>query len=96
MFREIAGAHATYFSGTSPVDLAGAVRSWLQAREKGETPPSTGLRVQNWAESADQLKNILAGNAVYRLWPDRPVTGANGGNLSSEFALGDAQPAPLQ
>jgi glycosyltransferase involved in cell wall biosynthesis len=95
VFREIAGAHATYFSGTSPVDLASAVRSWLQVREKGETPLSTGLRVQNWAESADQLKDILAGNAVYRLWPDRPVTVANGGNLSSEFALGDAQPAPL-
>jgi glycosyltransferase involved in cell wall biosynthesis len=90
VFREIAGAQATYFSGTSPADLAGAVRNWLQARDRGETTRSTGLRVQNWAESAEQLKNIVAGKAVYRLWPNRSVAGAQDENISPAFALGAA------
>jgi glycosyltransferase involved in cell wall biosynthesis len=55
VFREVAGDHPVYFSGTSPSDLAQAVRTWLRSpepRERSRRPPFPLL---TWAESAQQL-----------------------------------------
>jgi glycosyltransferase involved in cell wall biosynthesis len=82
VFREIAGPHATYFTGTAPADLAGAVAHWLDLRERGEAPQSSGIRIQTWAESAEQLKGVLAGERIYRIWPE-PSGGVAGSTSSN-------------
>jgi glycosyltransferase involved in cell wall biosynthesis len=85
VFREIAGPHAAYFKGVAPPDLAGAVTDWLDLREKGEAPQSSGIRIQTWAESAEQLKGVLTGERTYRIWPEPSgvVDGVVGSNTDS-------------
>jgi glycosyltransferase involved in cell wall biosynthesis len=59
VFREVAGEHATYFSGNSTSDLARVLRAWL-----GDSKVSAkcGFRpsLLSWAESAQQLWTALA------------------------------------
>ncbi len=54
VFREVAGEHATYFSGTERSDLARVLRAWLRdsrVTAKCGFHPS----LLSWAESAQQL-----------------------------------------
>jgi glycosyltransferase involved in cell wall biosynthesis len=55
VFREVAGAHATYFSGHAPQDLAAALRAWLAARRRGDVAQPAGMPWIDWRESARQL-----------------------------------------
>lgn len=59
VFREVAGEHATYFSGRAPVSLTIAIRDWLRAYERGTALRSTGVPRSTWSESAQQLFKIL-------------------------------------
>ena len=55
VFREVAGAHASYFQARSAPELAAAIQAWLQAGEQGEHPHPEGLPWCTWSESAARL-----------------------------------------
>lgn len=62
VFREVAGEHAHYFSGTSAKDLATSLSDWLVLDRNGQAPSSAGITHLNWAQSAQQLiKAVLPG-----------------------------------
>lgn len=55
VFREIAGDHATYFSGLEPEPLASCIERWLESFRKGAVVPPTGIQPLTWEESARML-----------------------------------------
>ena len=59
VFREVAGAHATYFSGETAFSLTVAVRGWLSALECGRVVGSEGMEWLSWRESARALLQAL-------------------------------------
>lgn len=59
VFREVAGDHAFYFSGTDPQNLALSLAQWLELYLRNEHPQSTGLEYQSWSESATELMTVL-------------------------------------
>lgn len=61
VFREVAGKHATYFSGSDPLSLADAVRAWLAAYRSGETPSSLGMPWLTWDQVARELLDEILG-----------------------------------
>ena len=63
VFREVAGEHASYFSGTEPDQLADAIRNWLDMRRGDRHPRSEAIPVLTWAESAAQLMTASTGQA---------------------------------
>lgn len=69
VFREVGGAHATYFNATTGGDLANELSEWLRSHAAGQVPESTGIAGRTWATSARQLlENIEAGRASLT-WP---------------------------
>jgi glycosyltransferase involved in cell wall biosynthesis len=68
VFREVAGDHATYFSGLSGKDLAVAVEKCLFALQQGEHPDSSAIERLTWRQSAEKLKEIIAGKNSYLSW----------------------------
>jgi len=62
VFREVAGEHAVYFSGSDPESLTGAIRSWLDAGRHGAIPASGQLAWLGWRESARQMAALVLGN----------------------------------
>ena len=63
IFREVAGTHATYFSGLDAASLASAVREWLAAQQRGDTPAVAGMPAVTWSESAAQLVHLMLDSA---------------------------------
>lgn len=59
VFREIAGPHAAYFSGTAPDDLSKAIRHWLVDLKKGSAPQSALIPWITWKQNAEQLVRML-------------------------------------
>lgn len=59
VFHEVAGEHATYFSGFDADGLARALQDWLSARRLGTVPASGNIRWLTWDESARQLLNVV-------------------------------------
>lgn len=59
VFREIAGEHATYFSGLEANPLADCIELWLHDFEQGAVIPSTGIKPLTWDESAQMLLSRL-------------------------------------
>ncbi|MDD2844638.1 MAG: glycosyltransferase, partial [Rhodoferax sp.] len=59
VFREVAGEHAAYFDGTAPHDLASAIERWLVLHASGQHPRSDAMPWQTWAQSAQQLLQLL-------------------------------------
>jgi glycosyltransferase involved in cell wall biosynthesis len=66
VFRESAGEHAFYFSGSDSTQLAGALRSWLRLYRRGEHPKS--IRPPTWQQSTQQLLQIALDGTAYRRW----------------------------
>lgn len=64
VFREVAGEHATYFSGRDAESLAGAVRTWLGSWRSGAVPAAQGMPWITWAESARQLMGVVLAGAA--------------------------------
>lgn len=58
-FREVAGVHAFYFSGEESVDLAVAVREWLELYKSGQHPISDGMPWLTWKQSTQRLLEII-------------------------------------
>ncbi|HPS36812.1 MAG TPA: glycosyltransferase family 1 protein [Candidatus Omnitrophota bacterium] len=61
VFREVAGAHAYYFSGKEPQDLADAVVRWLSLYRSGNHPRSGNMPRLTWKESARTLAEKILG-----------------------------------
>ncbi|MDO5758257.1 MAG: glycosyltransferase [Rhodobacterales bacterium] len=55
VFREVAGAHATYFDGLEPEPLAHAVRDWLSVHASGQIIRSDAMSWLTWDQSAAML-----------------------------------------
>ena len=68
VFREVAGEHAYYFSGTSADDLAGALKAWLELHREARHPRSEGLPLLTWAESTDELLDVVLGGRWNATW----------------------------
>lgn len=59
VFREVAGDHAYYFEGLSPLSLAEAVKKWMALFQDSTHPTSVSMPWLTWEESAHQLKQAL-------------------------------------
>ncbi|MEO7495068.1 MAG: glycosyltransferase, partial [Massilia sp.] len=69
VFREVAGEHASYFSGAGAADLAACLTRWLAVHAQGQAPASAGMPWLTWADSARQLMRRIDHGAWYRHWP---------------------------
>lgn len=70
VFREVAGKHAAYFPhAATPTELAEFISNWMVDWKSGRNPTSGGMQCLTWAESAEQLSDILLGkSAPYHQW----------------------------
>jgi len=59
VFHEIAGEHAYYFSGVSAMDMADAIKTWLELAQNGKAPLSSDMPWLTWKESAQSLMETL-------------------------------------
>lgn len=59
VFREVAGAHAHYFSGVNSADLASSIQNWLELQAAEKIPCSTGIPHLTWGQSATQLLQAI-------------------------------------
>ena len=59
VFREVAGDHATYFSGQEPEALASAISAWLVLLRAGGAPSSSSMPWLTWQQSTQRLLNIV-------------------------------------
>jgi len=62
VFREVAGENALYFDGLDANDLATAIKDWLNLNKSGKAPASEKIPFLTWAQSAEQLKDVIFGN----------------------------------
>ncbi|WP_448096573.1 glycosyltransferase family 4 protein [Luteibacter yeojuensis] len=68
VFKEVAGEHAFYFSGTDPEAMAAAVERWLELDRAGLAPPSAGMPWLTWSQSARQLASVAVSSHWYDSW----------------------------
>lgn len=61
VFREVAGANASYFHGYDASDLADAVRHWCRLDSQERAPGSSALRWVTWKQSAEMLVGAAVG-----------------------------------
>lgn len=67
VFKEIAGEHAFYFSGTSPEALAGSLREWLKLHAAGQhVPTSNRIPWLTWEQSTQSLWKVIEQQDWYR------------------------------
>lgn len=59
VFREVAGEHAHYFDGMDPVNLAEAIKDWIQLHESGKSPESKGMQFLSWKQSSRELTKAM-------------------------------------
>lgn len=59
VFREVAGTHASYFSGTSAHSLAEAIDTWLKNFLQGRVTKSNEMPHFTWKESTQQMLQAL-------------------------------------
>jgi len=73
VFEEICGAHAFYFEGETPHELAAALDAWLALLAAGKAPASAGLPWLSWEESARRLCDCVVNQHWYRSVPGTPT-----------------------
>jgi glycosyltransferase involved in cell wall biosynthesis len=88
VFREVAGEHATYFSGLSAASLAAALASWLIALNNGSVPKSDSVRHLTWDESSRWLTEIILKDRWYRDW----TSGSNEESPRQDSTSGKPEP----
>lgn len=69
VFREVAGEHAMYFAGHTPVEIASAIEKWLELHTQNAHPRTDELSWLTWAQSADQLAAALLRPAASLVYP---------------------------
>jgi glycosyltransferase involved in cell wall biosynthesis len=85
-FREVAGEHASYFSGKEPGDLANALKNWLALRAENRHPKSDNMPWLTWAQSVEQLKGVLLQGNWHMAWPaDKKTQSSVKSLFSSRF-----------
>jgi glycosyltransferase involved in cell wall biosynthesis/plasmid stability protein len=85
-FREVAGEHASYFSGKEPGDLANALKNWLALRAENRHPKSDNMPWLTWAQSVEQLKGVLLQGNWHTAWPaDKKTQSSVKSLFSSRF-----------
>ena len=71
VFREVAGEHATYFTDSSPLQLARVLYLWIKKIGYGSAAASTDMLWSTWQESTARIVNLLNDscdpNWVYQL-----------------------------
>lgn len=60
VFKEVAGAHATYFHGERPENLCDALKAWISADQAGSAVQSEKMPFLSWKESANALLRNLS------------------------------------
>lgn len=68
VFREVAGENAFYFRGEEAEPLARAIAEWLQLKEHGRPPESTGIPRLTWSESTQKLRKIVLDDGWQYAW----------------------------
>ena len=75
VFREVAGEHATYFSGLTAEDLAATMRAWLEILQKNKAPQSAGMPWLTWEQSAQALWTAIHAPVWQHLiHPEEPLS----------------------
>lgn len=90
IFREVAGPHASYFSGLSARALADAVKHWLDLDATGTAPPSSAMPWLSWRASARQLMEVVVDGQWFLSWqsgPRRRLAASDYMGVSSTGAL---------
>lgn len=59
VFREVAGQHASWFSGHSRLNIASSLIKWIGELKKGTAIPSAGMKWLTWKESSAQIVTLL-------------------------------------
>ncbi|WP_447926421.1 glycosyltransferase [Vreelandella sp. EE27] len=54
VFREVAGAYASYFSADTPQTLAQSIKEWVVAWQEDRVVSSSGMPHLDWRESSEQ------------------------------------------
>jgi Glycosyl transferases group 1 len=71
IFREVAGVHASYFSGLTPGSLASAVTQWLKLDKQSLAPQSTNMPWLTWKQATQNLLDVAINGQWYQEWmPD--------------------------
>lgn len=65
VFREVAGEHASYFSGHDTETLSNSIKKWLTLNAEGKSPQSDKMPWLKWKQSADRLMEIILQNDWY-------------------------------
>jgi glycosyltransferase involved in cell wall biosynthesis len=60
VFREVAGDHAYYFSGTQASSLAASIKEWLSLRERGQLKSTKEMPVICWQESSREFIGAMS------------------------------------
>lgn len=68
VFREVAGSHASYFSGLGPVDLADAVLQWLERAKAGHTISSEGVPWLTWTQATQAMLKVVLEDQWQDAW----------------------------
>lgn len=71
VFREVAGEHAYYFAGLEASSLTNTVKDWLALDEAGKAPRSDTMPWLTWAQSTQQLLDVVLNDKRMTRWmPD--------------------------
>lgn len=88
VFREVAGEHASYFSGEAPRALAEAIKSWLDRSEKGLVPRSDAMPWLTWKQSTQNLLDIILEGKWQSEWAPEKDADLIGRYWGSDFRFG--------
>ncbi|RWB22898.1 MAG: glycosyltransferase [Mesorhizobium sp.] len=72
VFREVAGSGAAYFSCDDDKGLEGAIRNWLDLRQRDEHPKPEQIAWMSWSQNVEELKSILL-TETQPIGPDGPI-----------------------
>ncbi|MBU2855935.1 glycosyltransferase family 4 protein [Acidithiobacillus ferrooxidans] len=79
VFHEVAGDFAFYFPNTDSAALADSLRQWFRLYAEGKAPPSRDMPTLTWAQSTQQLLQVILENDWYTTYQPadaRETTGA--------------------
>lgn len=68
VFREVAGEHASYFTGTAPQTLSEAVERWLEMQSAGTLAQSHGLPWMNWTQATQAMLDVILSDQWQDHW----------------------------
>lgn len=74
VFREVAGDHAFYFKGDEPLDLASAIKEWLELYRENRHPGSDGIQCLTWKESTKNLLDVILNERWYAIYDPKKTS----------------------